>query len=344
MIRIAFVSNSFSGGGAELVSRLLVQELDSSEFVVSLIVINDWPDDLADIPINVTRLDRHYGGTFFDLVRSIGKFRREVIRSRPDFIVLNCELPELFSLFAPISIKKVIVEHTSSPWKKWILLGWIVRTILRMQSAEWVVLSKGYSNHWTRLRKAHYIPNPIVHKLPTQFEPSEMITRLFYIGRLTQIKQPEYLIHASVATAIPALLIGEGSNEKSLKDISSELNANVQFYGASNAPWNLLKPGDIVIVPSLYEGDGLVVSEAIITGTPLLLLDVPDLRRFGLPEINYFANQEVLNEKIRRYCNNASALVVSNEIKDAQISDRSIENVSAKWVEMFRSLTKAPSI
>jgi glycosyltransferase involved in cell wall biosynthesis len=56
-----------------------------------------------------------------------------------------------------------------------------------------------------------------------------------------------------------------------------------------------------VVVPSEYEGDGMVVAEAILRGYPVLLADNPDLRRFALPELNYFQNRLELEAKLKTW-------------------------------------------
>lgn len=342
MHRIVIVSNSYSGGGAELVSRILANAIDSTEYHCTLVTINDWPDDQAVIPIEVFRINRKYKGGIIDLARSIIRFRRAIRVFKPDILILNCELPELFSIFTSNKIRRIVVEHTSNPWASFKALGFFVRNILNLLGAVWVRVSIDQKIWIAKDMNQHYIPNPSVHVMPDSNFAQDKIERLFFLGRLTSIKQPSFIIEASRNTGVPSLLVGEGPEMKNLKMMAEEIGVFVGFHGHSNLPWNLLRPGDVVIVPSKFEGDGLVVSEAIIANVPILLMDIPDLRRFNLPDVNYFADQTELNQKILEYSDCALQLVPSEQARLHQIRERNPDMVAQKWKNLCDKMLRNP--
>jgi glycosyltransferase involved in cell wall biosynthesis len=94
-----------------------------------------------------------------------------------------------------------------------------------------------------------------------------------------------------------------------------------------------------VVVPSQYEGDGMVVIEAILSGIPLVLADNEDLRRFKLDNKHYFGSCEQLIEIID---NNIKSefqdLLVSSEVYDILIRERSISNITDKWISTLNLL------
>jgi glycosyltransferase involved in cell wall biosynthesis len=338
MSRIAFVANSYSGGGAELASRAICTSLAPHMDDLSFIAINDFPDDGLQPKVRTIRIGRKYRGSIPNLIISIIKFRKIVDSLKIELVVLNCELPEFFSLFLPRRIKRVVVEHTTKPWSRLPFLGVLVRQALRQKGAEWVAVSD-ISKIWPfRLTEITVIPNPLVNQPEEVLFPFTKIERIYFVGRLVDSKHPEMILHASLDTALPAIIIGEGNLGSALKEFSEKKSINTDFIGHSSQPWSLLKSGDIVIVPSAHEGDGLVVAEAILSGAPILLRDCPDLRRFNLPEVNYFMDSRELLNRIQEFGLQVDRLIPSQDIRNAVIDARGIEQVCNKWLNLINKL------
>jgi uncharacterized protein with von Willebrand factor type A (vWA) domain len=86
----------------------------------------------------------------------------------------------------------------------------------------------------------------------------------------------------------------------------------------------------LVVVPSKYEGDGMVVIEAVLFNSPLLLADNEDLRRFNLGDKHYFNGYEKLLEMIKVNIHNEfEDLKVSNQIREDLKNERSLKSVTA---------------
>ena len=338
MSRIAFVANSYSGGGAELASRAVSASLASHMDDLTFIAINDFPDDGLRPNVRTILIGRKYRGSIPDLMKSVVKFRKIITNLEIELVVLNCELPEFFSLFLPRRIKRVVVEHTTKPWNRLPFLGVLVRQALKQQGAEWVAVSD-ISKIWPfRSTKITVIPNPLVNQPEEVLFPFTKIERIYFVGRLVDSKHPEMILRASLDTALPAIIIGEGNLGSALKEFSGRNSINADFIGHSSQPWSLLKSGDIVIVPSAYEGDGLVVAEAILSGAPILLRDCPDLRRFNLPEMNYFIDYQDLLNRIREFGLQVDCLMPSQDIRNDLINARGIEQVGSKWQDLISKL------
>jgi glycosyltransferase involved in cell wall biosynthesis len=337
-----FLANSISGGGAELAARILASKLNSVEFPCSFVAINDWPDDEASFSMDVFRLGRKYKGSLINLATSLLKFNKLLRNQKPDFLVVNCELPELFSLFAPRNCQRIVVEHTSKPWSRLQLLGLIVRRFLILSNAVWVSVSITKGIWGVKTAKHMHIPNPMVHDLAKFPIDESDIKRLFFVGRLNSIKQPDFIVQASKRTGIPAILIGAGPEYERIQNLISEENLDIRLEGHSVSPWDHLRKGDLVIVPSMFEGDGLVASEAIIIGSPILLLDRPDLQRFGLKSENYFYDFTDLVHKIEKHKLSLSELIPDIKTRESQLEERSPEFVARKWRQLFLTQSKAP--
>ena len=113
---------------------------------------------------------------------------------------------------------------------------------------------------------------------------------------------------------------------------------NINFRGRISDPWAAIEEGDLLIVPSEYEGDGLVVIEGMQKGLPMLIADIPDFRRFGLPEANYCKSVENFIFSIDRFRANISALLIPNNISTQILAARSPKAVGDKWEEFLNSI------
>lgn len=111
---------------------------------------------------------------------------------------------------------------------------------------------------------------------------------LLYIGRLEKEKRAEIALQA-LADARAAghdaglTIVGEGKEEALLRALtrSKGLERFVEFVGRRDDITPYLKEADAVLVPSVYEGYGLVIVEALASGVPVIATDVGVARESG---------------------------------------------------------------
>ena len=137
---------------------------------------------------------------------------------------------------------------------------------------------------------------------------------------------------------VPLLFIGEGEERGYLEKRAKSESIDATFLDFQIDPWGKIRQGDLLVVPSAFEGDGLVVLEAIQRDVPLLLADIPDFRRFGLPGSNYCVSVDDYCDRITQFSNNLGNLVVSNSIKIELVSERSAEKVLARFLQISRNI------
>lgn len=107
------------------------------------------------------------------------------------------------------------------------------------------------------------------------------------LGRLEKKKGHEILISAlaQIKNSIPIrlVIIGSGSLLTEIKKqiVRLRLTKNILCIGFSQNPYSYISRSDLFVFPSLYEGFGNVVVEAMATGTPVLVSDC----EFGPKEI-----------------------------------------------------------
>ena len=162
---------------------------------------------------------------------------------------------------------------------------------------------------------------------------------LSYVGGLKENKRPEWVIKAGVELGLSVNIFGEGLLRKPIENKYRNYSNQIKFYGFYSNPWGLISRNSLVVVPSQYEGDGMVVIEAILSGIPLALADNDDMRRFNLDNKHYFDSYEKLLAIIQNNIKNEFVdLLVSEQIRETLLHERSLIKVTNSWVSLFSSL------
>ena len=102
------------------------------------------------------------------------------------------------------------------------------------------------------------------------------------VGRLVEVKAQGDLLRAFALCrdrmpGAKLIIIGGGTLERSLKQLAEDLRIgdDVLFAGEIGNASRLLKAYDIFVLPSLREGQGLVLLEAMAAGLPIVVSDIP---------------------------------------------------------------------
>ena len=333
------ITNSLTGGGAERSMNLVCNELTRRGWSISLVPINAGAPDLVSPVCEVFPLERKWQGGLFNTLGALRNFRKVLKAWRPDIIVLNCDLPEFFGATSFGSHQLVVLEHASNPWGNRIIFGKAIRRILKLRGTNWVAVSSHLTIWPTAELPSAVLQNPII---PTAEQSSKVvsrkITRLVFIGRLSSEKRPELALEISKQTGIELVLIGDGRLSSYLKETANRFSIKATFLGRVENPWVAIQPGDLLIVPSLFEGDGLVVIEALQHRLPMLLSDIPDFRRFDFPDENYCEGLMGFSSKIQDYLVELPALLITGENANRILNPRSISSVGDAWERFLKEI------
>ncbi|MEP5375815.1 MAG: glycosyltransferase, partial [Hyphomicrobiales bacterium] len=106
--------------------------------------------------------------------------------------------------------------------------------------------------------------------LPEPFTGTIGPRTILFAGRLTKQKGPDLLLEACgqlahSGTMIDLVLVGQGKMYKALKTRAAELglSQHVRFAGYQPNPFPFFSQAGVFVLPSRYEGFGLVVAEAL---------------------------------------------------------------------------------
>jgi len=112
------------------------------------------------------------------------------------------------------------------------------------------------------------------------------------VGRFAYQKNPEFTINVfseliKKKDNAVLLLIGRGKQEKQLRDLIQQKNLNDKVFLLTNrddVP-ELLKAMDVFVLPSRFEGLGIVLIEAQVSGLPCVVSDNVPFEAFKSPNI-----------------------------------------------------------
>jgi len=336
--RVMFVTNSLSGGGAERATNILVNALSDLGNHVSLVAINDGPRDLIEPSCQTFELKRKWQGGLVSVLGAYFRLQRVIWKWKPDYLVLNCDIPEFLGSLTIGKHKLIAVEHASYPWINRLRLGKLTRKILSARNAKWVAVSQHLKIWGSESLPDISISNAIVMPMIERSKPSGPIKRINYVGRLSPEKQPLWVLEIAKKTGLPIRIFGEGLLKKQLQTFGIGNRVDAQFKGFVSNPWDFFDESDLLIIPSSFEGDGLVLVEALCNRIPLIANDISDLRRFNLEDKNYALNVEAFSNSIIANINSIQHFLPKENSVNEILKDREPAVVSQRWNTFLSSL------
>lgn len=124
---------------------------------------------------------------------------------------------------------------------------------------------------------AYFLPDAPSPPPNRQREPGPF--RFVFAGRLIPLKRVDWLITALAGLADPAFelwLVGAGPEEAALRELAGRaLGDRVRWLGQLPLPGvtAVMAQADCLVLPSVHDGWGAVVSEALMVGTPVICSD-----------------------------------------------------------------------
>lgn len=207
---------------------------------------------------------------------------------------------------------------------RWLLPYRNALTVTVSESSKKDLEAIGFSN-------VKVIPMGINVKPLDELKNKSKVPALVFIGRLKKHKLPDHAIKAFeiIRNQIPSAemwIIGDGYMLDELKKMNV---TNVTFFGhiSDEKKYDLLSKAHLVLVPSMREGWGLVVTESNAMGTPVVAYNVNGLRDSVVEGKNgIFAKK-----------NNANSLAESGleVLQDPQM----LRNLSANALEYSREFS-----
>ena len=294
-MKILIIENNLAGGGAEKVLLTLLENLTPPQYDVTLLLIKNKGIYLNDVPshvkvqymIDVSNEEKEFPKDSDTLI----KFYKNTLDCDYDVEIAFLEGPptKLLSYSNNKHSKKIAWVHIDLEKVHWTYSYYQSieeekNCYLKMNDVVFVSNNarRGFENLFgIKPVNTHVINNPInterIRNLATKQPIEYKHFTCVVVGNLTNRKGQSRLLYAmgrlyQEGYRFHLYFIGEGSEEKSLKELSHILNLSeyVHFTGFQRNPYSYMKNADLLISSSISEGYPLVSCEALSLGLPIL--------------------------------------------------------------------------
>jgi len=289
-MKIIHVTTAPTGGGAEL----LVRELNNR-----LAGYNIKSDAIYFTNPQKVRLTENESCLDLDSPRSlsaISNFRKIIkkkLKTNPDLIV-HCHL--IWPLYyiplavAGLNCKLICTEHNTHNRRREVPLLRPIEKLIYKNYKRVICISEG-----TKIALSKWLDTSIDERLVVVYNGARLFNKkanikpridkkisIISVGSLSKQKGVEYGIKAVAhlkSDIYKYWIIGEGPERTKLEEIikDNDLDDTVKLVGWVDDIEPYLHKSDLSLIPSLWEGFGLVAVEALSAGLPVVASDVPGL-------------------------------------------------------------------
>ncbi len=308
-IKLLVYSSYLGSGGAEKHTLRVLNALAKLNYDIRVVCPNKIGDYEEHLDESILLIKKG-SGFIYTLSSTLGRFttywglKKEIKLFQPDIIFSVQDIHNLIAIkvFKKLAIKpKLVLAVQNSVLDAYDdQSNWVNRMILKSIKYEYqlankiIALSKGVKVGLVELNskledKTKVIYNAgLDNEMLVRFydEPQHKVVNslpvLVSCGRLTYQKGYPYMFKAlkilkEKGVQFNYQILGRGELEEELKQQVAELGIKdkVEFLGFKNDPFGVIANADIFVLPSLYEGFGNVIVEAMVCGTPVVSTDCP---------------------------------------------------------------------
>ena len=277
--RILLLITDLEIGGTPTVVRELATRLNSPDASVEVACLAKWgpvADELRDAGIVVTALNARGSWDFFSARRQLARLVREGKIDTVLSFLIHANAVAAAARCPDVRFLQSIQTTQEKP--RW---HWWVQRFVHSRAAKIVVPSptvarvaqerSGIDPH-----QIVVIPNAVD---PARFERVEVFKtptiRVGFIGRLDPVKNIGALVSAMYFMndlPVECHIFGEGPERGRLQELIDRygFRDRVFLHGSVPRPQDALRQMDVLVLPSLGEGFGLVLIEAMASGVPVI--------------------------------------------------------------------------
>jgi len=347
MKKILIVISNFNGiGGAETATYRFLSKVDRKKCKVDVCFFGFEDDFVLSVKRVVNRvfcIDVKKCGlisTYFKLLKLIkaGKY---------DILHTHLALADIYGLFLSFftPVRLISTEHNLSDRRKVTALGRIYYRLARWRTNCFVGVSSKIL-HWLRSMgipegKLVLIPNPIELDqtygevvLKSGFReifnwPDDSIV-IGTVANLRPVKGLSCLIESMrilIETGVEArlVIVGEGPERSSLENQirANRLTGQVQMIGFRKDVGNLLPWFDLYVSPSLMEGFGMSIVEAMSRGVPVVATEAGGVTDF----LRHMENSYLVKPGDPRALAEGISYLINNQSEAVKFSARAYNDV-----------------
>lgn len=301
VIRLTYVLNIFGAGAVPNILLDLIPELEGYDInIVSLQDIDKENDYMVKkchdkgIKLETLKLKRK------QLIKSYFYLKDYFQRNKPDIIHSHLGRSDILSALCKPDDSKLITtfHNVRKNYNNIIkLMYWFTDNMVNCRLSVSKAVKYSWYDQWYLNSDNVVIYNPVnsdriensgsVDLLKKEFNINPNDKVILTIGRLIEQKGHIYLIEAmnkicQYKSNVKLIIAGEGKLDQYLEDEIKKrsLEDNIFLVGFRSDIPELLYLTDLFVFPSLWEGLGLAVLEAMLSRVPVIASDIPALREY----------------------------------------------------------------
>jgi glycosyltransferase involved in cell wall biosynthesis len=360
-MRIMHLTTALARGGLErLICLLAACNRDDHENEMVVIIINNIYDQdlmkkLERTAAKIICLNRRPGRPW-SLLYYVATLRKVLVSVKPDVLHYHNKVGFIVAFLssAGLSMKKVYTLHNTRLFST-TLWGRFCKYVVIRGTDVLIAISRSVKedfcqNDETAYLKTEIVPNGIDISEFKRSSPANRVPRIICVGRLThEQKGQDILIKALAMLADSSVefrcdFVGEGPSRRMLESLirDSNLRARIKLLGErSDVPF-LLGQADLFVLPSRFEGFGIVILEAMAAALPIIVSDVDGPREVIVNDRNglLFRSEDDrdLAEKIKTLLEAKEYGRKLGENARCDVQQYSIQVMYEKYIGIYKSL------
>ncbi len=355
------VIDSLGRGGAEMLLVGLLPELNNRFRVILVTLSGEIAFDESQI-ISSKKYSLGFKGKH-SLLPAIIKLKKIIRQTRPDLVHAHLLHSSIVARAAcPAHIPLVYSLHTimsKDAFDGSRLNAWLEKRTLKKGQAV-IAVSEAVLDDYRKLIALpgpayvlkNYVSNAfLLQQDLRQVHQNKAKLQLVAVGNIKPVKNYEYLLKAfeqlkSLPVSLDIFGHGEAGAVKVLQDEIDSKKLNIVLKGSTGNIATLLPAYDLFVMSSSYEGFGIAPIEAMATGLPLLLSDIPVFKEitfgnalfFDLSDPKSFVTllQRILSGEVDVQALSNSGVIVAREHYSKSLYVTSLFSIYDEVMEMAR--------